>query len=313
MMATSIETSVRSMRLYQDAGAESMSPKVKASSSFVLPDSSVLHYSLEGNLAPDSPVLLFVNDIYVNLQVWDPAIALLKESCPQYRFLRYDLRGYSVESIGDSEAITMSLLVSDLEYLFNRLSIAHIHSIVGLGFGANIALELLAKRRPIASTFVGIGFAISDSALTRRQQVVDDWPLRSSLARRFGMGILADKAVARWFTPDARRSAQWIRVREMIAAGSTEGMEKLSNAVIECAGHGTEQRGQRTLENLEVPALFLCGSSDESIPEEMETYPALMEKEKGLFILLDRTSRLACCEKPGEFVRLLGNWLHRFS
>jgi hypothetical protein len=67
----------------------------------------------------------------------------------------------------------------------------------------------------------------------------------------------------------------------MIAAGSTEGMEKLSNAVLECVGHNTEQRGQKMMESFEVPTLFLYGSGDDAFLEEMETYPAMMRKERG--------------------------------
>ncbi|KAF8859871.1 alpha/beta-hydrolase [Acephala macrosclerotiorum] len=267
---------------------------------------------MEGNSSPDSPVLVFINDNFTNLHIWDPTIAIFKERCPEYRLLRYDMRGYSTESIGMSDSITLALLVSDLEFLLERLSLSHVNAIIGLGFGANIGLALLADRPSISSTFVGIGFAIPDSAIIPRETAVDDWALRSSLARRVGMGITADKACARWFTADARGSPEWVRVRQMIAAGSIEGMEKLSNAVLEGVGHDTEQRGQKMLESLEVPTLFLCGSSDAALPEEMETYPAMMRKEKGAFRLIPRASRLACCENPTEFVNILENWLDGF-
>ncbi|KAE8440347.1 hypothetical protein EG329_008456 [Mollisiaceae sp. DMI_Dod_QoI] len=288
--------------LSQDS-VKTNSTELKASSSFLLPDSSVLRYSLEGNPSPDSPVLVFVNDTFTNLKIWDPAIAVFKE--------RY-MRGYSADSIGNSDTFTITLLISDLEFLLERLSLPHVHAVIGLGFGANISLALLADRPSISSTFVGIGFAITDSAIVPRQTAVDDWALRSSLARRVGMGIIGDKACARWFTTDARGSPEWVRVRQMIAAGSIEGMESLSNAVLERIGYDTEQRGQNMLKNLEVPTLFLCGSSDCALPEEMETYPAMMNKEKGTFILISRASRLACCENSSEFVNILHIWLDGF-
>lgn len=61
----------------------------KVSSSIVLPDSSVLHYAMDGDLSADSPNLLFINDIFTSLHIWDPTIAVLKERCPQYCLLRY--------------------------------------------------------------------------------------------------------------------------------------------------------------------------------------------------------------------------------
>lgn len=56
---------------------------------FVLPDSSVLHYSVEGNTSPGSPVIVFINDIFTNFHIWDPTIDRLKKYCPQYRLVRY--------------------------------------------------------------------------------------------------------------------------------------------------------------------------------------------------------------------------------
>ncbi|CZR62883.1 uncharacterized protein PAC_12780 [Phialocephala subalpina] len=224
-----------------------------------------------------------------------------------------DMRGYSTDSLGTSDSITIALLLSELEFLLERLSLPRVHALIGLGFGANIGLSLLADRPSISSTFVGIGFAIPDSRIIPRQTAVDDWALRSSLARRVGMGNTADKACARWFTVDARGSPEWVRVRQMIATGSIEGMEKLSNAVLECVGDNTNRRGQKMLESLEIPTLFLCGSSDAAFPEEMERYPAMMKKEKGAFMLIPRASRLACCENPSGFANILKSWLDGFS
>lgn len=173
-----------------------------------------------------------------------------------------------------------------------------------------MGLALLKSQPSISSSFIGIGFAIPDSPVMLRQRAIDEWALRSSLARRVGMGILADKAISNWFTVDARGSSEWTRVRNMIAAGSIEGMEKLSNAVLECVGHNdTEQTGKHMLEDLQLSALFICGSGDADLPEEMETYPASMRNKKGTFKMIPRNSRLACCENPEEFVDILKNWL----
>lgn len=222
------------------------------------------------------------------------------------------MRGYSTDSLGTSKSVDIALLVSDLKFLLETLHIAHVHATIGLGFGANIGLELLAHWPSIASTFIGSGFAIPDSPVIPRNTAVDEWRLRSSLAHSFGMGILADKAVARWFTVDARGGSEWARIRYMIASGSVEGMEKLSNAVVESVGHGTDDRGKEILKHLQVPALFICGSGDEALPEEMETYPSMMVNAKGTFSLIDRASRLACCEVPGKFVDVLEDWLRGF-
>lgn len=129
------------------------------------------------------------------------------------------------------------------------------------------------------------------------------------------MGIIVDKAVSRWFTVDARGSAEWVRVRGMTAAGSIDGTEKLSGAVLESVGHNTKERdhkGQEILMHLGLPTLFLCGAGDGVFPEEMERYPGMMKKEKGRFALIARANRLVCCEEKRELVNLLQDWLTEF-
>jgi len=52
-------------------------------------DGAYLHYRFEGNIDISSPILVFINDTFVNLHVWDPTVAVLKQRYPHYRFLRY--------------------------------------------------------------------------------------------------------------------------------------------------------------------------------------------------------------------------------
>jgi pimeloyl-ACP methyl ester carboxylesterase len=119
---------------------------------------------------------------------------------------------------------------------------------------------------------------------------------------------VADKAVSRWFTADARNGPEWQRIREMISKGSAEGMEKVASAVIESVGYGDSgYDAKRILGTLVVPALFICGAGDYMLPEEMKGYPALMGEGLGRFVEMRRANRLVCCERPDEFVAILNS------
>jgi pimeloyl-ACP methyl ester carboxylesterase len=219
-----------------------------------------------------------------------------------------DIRGYSFDSIGNATKITLELLSADLRALLAHLNISHVQSFIGLGLGAHIALHCLDQNPAIASSFVGVGFEYHSKS---REDVEYEWSRRIYLNYNTekGVGLVADKAVARWFTADARNGSEWQRVREMIAQGSAEGMEKVASAVIESVGYDDSgYDAKRILGTLVVPALFICGAEDFVLPEEMEGYPALMREGLGRFAKVRRASRLVCCERPDEFVAILHSW-----
>ena len=200
------------------------------------------------------------------------------------------------------------MLSNDLRILLTHLNILHVHSLIGLGLGAHIALHFLAKNPTVASSFVGVGFEYRSKT---REEVEYEWSRRIYLNYNTEkrVGLVADKAVARWFTADARNGPEWQRVRDMIARGCPEGMEIVVPAVMDSVGYGdSEYDMMRILGTITVPALFICGAGDFVLPEEMERYPALMKEGLGRFVEVRRASRLVCCERPDEFVTILQGW-----
>ncbi|KAG0693721.1 Alpha/Beta hydrolase protein [Suillus ampliporus] len=297
------------MRLSEDRDvADSKSDGMLFIDTSILNDGGYLHYRLEGSSDNSSPVLVFINDTFVNLHIWDPTVSVLKQRYPKYRILRYDIRGYSSNSIGDATKITLELLSADLGALLAHLNILRVHSFIGLGLGAHIALRFLAHNPTIASSFVGVGFEYRSKS---REAVEYEWSRRIYLNYNTEkrVGLVADKAVSRWFTADARNGPEWLRVREMIAQGSAEGMEKVACAAIESVGYGDSGYDAKLiLSTLDVPALFICGAGDFVLPEEMEGYPALMKEGLGQSVEVKRANRLVCCERAEEFVSVLHCW-----
>lgn len=187
---------------------------------------------------------------------------------------------------------------------------------IGMGLGAAVALKYLDQAAaqhstlPMAASFIGISFPLPGSIVSSHQ-IQAKWDGRRELAQLYGMDITADKAVARWFSSDARDSSEWIRIQKIVANGSIEGMGLLSDAIAESvAGHA--KYGSLNLRPivaaLRIPTLFLAGSEDEMFSEEMEEYPRLMKSGKGQFQVISQLSRLACCEQPELFVEILWNF-----
>lgn len=208
-------------------------------------------------------------------------------------------------------------MANDLRALLAHLQISNILSIIGFGFGANIALTYLGlpdtEKSAHVGSFVGISFPLPGSPTQTEKWIKEKWDARIALATRWQMGITADKAVYRWLSVDARGNANWVRVRDMIAAGSIEGMGKVSNAIVESVTSDKASNGKKILKDLMVPSLFVTGGNDLVYPEEMEEYPSLMQDGMGKFELLARGGRLAFYERPGVFVDLLDSWLAKSS
>jgi len=281
-------------------------------------DGGLLHYRLEGNPSPSSPVLVFISDALMNFHIWDPTIRLLKQRQPRYRFLRYDLRGYSSDSIGNAKEFTLELLSDDLRTLLSHLQIQRAHSIIAMGLGAHVVLSLFARQPPeqqpsfFVSSFVGVSFAIPRSPSQSIEKIKYEWSNRVNIARRVGgNATTANKAASRWFTADSRGSPEWQRVREIVAQADVDGMEKVGAAVIERVGSDPKcYDGKETLRRIDVPTLFICGAGDFVLPEDMEGYPALMTEGLAKYVMISRASKLACCERVEDFVGSLETWLN---
>ena len=297
-------------------------------------DGAVIRFRIDGSSSSDHTIV-FVNEILTNIDLWDPVVSRWTQQRPRSRIIRYgmkhllyilieddlllnkcdsDQRGYSQESLGNPTKISLALLADDLHALLAHLSIERVYAIIGLGLGASVALTYFAHTAstPIVSisAFVGISFPIPASSSTSEQEVQDKWDARVALAQRVGMGITGDKAVARWFSADARNSAEWQRIYKIVASSSLEGMRRASSAAVESVAPKDGSPSVRTgLKNLDIPSLFLSGAGDNMFPEEMEEYPKLMNGHLGAFKLISQTARLACCERADVFVQVVRTWL----
>ena len=73
----------------QDTAIPKAEPNTAITSTVHLPHDFHLDYHLEGSPDPQSPVLLFSNELLTTFHIWDPTIKRLKQRLPHFRFLRY--------------------------------------------------------------------------------------------------------------------------------------------------------------------------------------------------------------------------------
>src|SRR5690349_12516321 len=146
-----------------------------------------LYYQLEGERG--RPVLVFSNSLGTDLRMWGAQAAAL---APDYRVLRYDTRGHGRSSSG-SAPVTLGRLGRDVLALLDHLDIERAHfcgismgGMTGQWLGIHAAQRF--ERIALANTAARIGSA-------------EGWHMRSGQVRREGMGLVADGAAGRWFTP----------------------------------------------------------------------------------------------------------------
>jgi len=92
------------------------------------------------------------------------------------------------------------MLGEDLKIVLLDRKIWKIHCMIGMGLGAAVALTYLDQASskhstlPMAASFIGISFPLPGSSISSHQ-LQAKWDGRTELARLYGMGITADKAV----------------------------------------------------------------------------------------------------------------------
>jgi hypothetical protein len=104
-------------------------------------------------------------------------------------------------------------------------------TIVRLGFGAWIAIQLLIKNK-IASNLVVISFAIPTTSLAI-ESLRRDLTERAALAQKWGMQIIADKAVVHWMSQDDWNSEKWNQVKEITLETMVAELKSLSKCYIQ--------------------------------------------------------------------------------
>lgn len=253
-----------------------------------------LHYRLEGSVNDTSPVLIFCNGMNCDLHMWDAAIAPLKQRFPNFRFLRYDTRGYRFE--GCDKPITFDLVASDINALLDALLIPKAHALIGVSMGGITAVAFASRYPHRLERFIACDFAISSD---KASDAV--WHQRVQFAKDHGMEALGVQSVERWFTAKSRDSPEWKKAIAMVAGASVEGMER--SAKVLCGYDETEN-----LRNIRLPGLYVSGAEDGMRRDLMEEF-VTANATNAEFREVEGAGHLPMIENVGGFVDCVEGFL----
>ena len=190
------------------------------------------------------PTLVFSHCLGLDHRVWDGVVSRL----PNYRCVRYDLRGHGQSDVPDGP-YSMGTLISDAEAVCDTLKLRDV-VFVGLSVGGLVAQGLAVKRFDIVC-----GMTLIASAAKHGQPA--PWHTRAKTARESGMSALVPEMLERW---NARDDSA--KLEEWLAQVNPEGFAATCEAIA-----GTDFYTPTS--GLRLPTLGLCGNHDKATPPDL--------------------------------------------
>ena len=240
-----------------------------------------LAYRIDG--PEDAPVLVLVNSLGTNLQMWEPQMAQFRRAL---RVVRYDCRGHGA-SDAPVEAYTLEQLGRDLLGLLDALQIERAH-ICGLSLGGMVALWLAANapervdRAVFANTAARIGAA-------------EGWTTRIALVSAGGMSAVGEMVLARFLSERFRRQHPEValQIQDMLEATNPQGY------IGACAAlRDADLRA--TLPAIYVPSLIIVGEEDQATPPaQAQELHSTIKRSK--LVMLREAAHLSNVEQSEAF------------
>jgi len=188
--------------------------------------------------------------------MWDPVIGPLAKKYPQFRFLRYNTRGYRTATPGETR---IPLLTKDVAFLLDSLNIKKLHAMIGVSMGGVTTLNFAITYPERLSKFIS-----SDCNSSATEMNNKAWRERVALANSGpdGFAKLAEQTVRRWMTPDIFETRPELanRTRDMVLAASKPGFES-------CVGALTNYDLTEEVKGIKVPGFITVGDHDGVLPK----------------------------------------------
>jgi 3-oxoadipate enol-lactonase len=231
---------------------------------------------------PDAPAVLLVHGILTDHRIWD---AIATRLVPQFRVVRYDLRGHGGSSAPPGP-YTMAQLADDVPPLLDALGIARVH-FIGSSLGGMIGQQVGARHADRLLTLT-----LANTAAVQGAPAA--WEERVAVARSKGVAALADPTLQRWFTPGFRAThpKEIERVKALLLGTSVEGFAGCAMAVRDLAQLDL-------LPRIKVPALVVVGSEDGATPPALGRQIA--DAIPGASLVTIEAAHQAAAEQPQVF------------
>ncbi|KUI53355.1 3-oxoadipate enol-lactonase 2 [Cytospora mali] len=269
-------------------------------------DNLTIPYRLEGNPDPKAPTIAFVNSLLTSLHMWDYFVDILKSARPEFRILRYDVRGRHAVPAPPVPA-TMDILSDDLATLLSDLRIEKLHALIGVSQGGATTLKFSLKYPGKLDRFIACDFNVSSSEANTQA-----WKDRIAVAESTGEdgtpGIkkLAGVTVERWFHPNTmtekKDTVSWMT--DMVADNDVQGFRYGCQAL-------WDYNMRDELKDSSVPGLLVVGDGDGkgALVKAMDGFKGLVGESGVELKIVPQAGHLPMCESPEAFWEAIKGFL----
>ena len=211
--------------------------------------------------ATDKTIIL-VNSLMTNYKMWRHVWDRLAKS---YNVIMYDQRGHG-GSFTPTSKCKLADLADDVPKVLAHFSVAKAHAVIGVSQGGATTLNVALKYPDIAAKFVAC-----DTQAKSPEANIKAWDDRIELARREGMGKLAEATIPRWFANDSldqERDGQWLH--DGVSATSVDGFASSAGAL---QGYDLVSAGliDALAKRGEHEVLLVAGEYDGALPKGLQS------------------------------------------
>lgn len=249
-----------------------------------------VHYELIGNPRAKT-LIVFSNALGTDFRIWLPVFDELPDDMA---FLLYDSRGHGLTS-DPGTPFTIDTLADDLIALIEHLKLRQ-PVLCGLSVGGLVVQAVAVKRPDLVKKLIVCNSAakIGDA---------ETWNSRIETIRKDGLVAISEATMQRWFTPASHeeRPADIAGYRTMVERQDRAAYIRTAEAI-----RDADYRGQ--VKDLKVPALFLAGDEDGSIPAQVVEDTADLV-EGSAFEVLENCGHMTPVEQPEQLAALISDFV----
>ena len=242
-----------------------------------------MNYELSGK--EGAPVVVLSHSLGSSLSMWVPQ---LRELEPDFRVLRYDIRGHG-GSVSTPGPYTLELLGEDAVRLLDALSIDKFHW-VGLSMGGMIGQCIALNNGHRLRSLT-----LCDTAASIPPDAQPVWQERIDTVRAKGAQALLGQTLERWFTPPflSQNPPMLEVIRNEFIATPAEGY-------IGCMEAIRKLNYLERLPKIRIPTLILVGEDDPGTP--VEAAKAMNDRiPKSKLVVLPGARHLSNVGQPEAF------------
>lgn len=190
--------------------------------------------------------LVFSNSLGTNYSMWEENIVFLNS---HFNILRYDTRGHGESSI-NQPTLSVAELGTDVIELLDYLKLEQV-LFCGLSMGGLIG-QWLGIHHP--QRFRKIVLCNTAAKIGTKE----GWNTRIEQVKNHGLSSILDGTAQRWFTQEYRENypEKVLKILDDFKSNSLQGYTA-------CCTMVRDADFTKDLDNLDVPALIICGDEDE--------------------------------------------------